>query len=127
MICCAKISVKRKQTTPPPHHHRHCAGTPTPSNSPSMVRHLQPLLVFLHHEPYGVLSSAWTDAVQRPFESQCPWGRARLMDVLRRCMIRSTCDNSAFIHVHFLVVCRVFYLDYVALADGGQTSLCAFC
>eukprot|EP00884_Botryococcus_braunii_P005336 jgi/Botrbrau1/14803/Bobra.0370s0001.1 len=65
-------------------------GTPTPSRPSSDIAHLQPLLAFLGQSPYGLLRSSWDDAVQRPFQGRLVEGRARLMDLLRRIMLRSS-------------------------------------
>ena len=35
------------------------SGTPTPSTPTSHVAHLQPLLAFLHHQPYGTQKKVW--------------------------------------------------------------------
>ena len=41
------------------------AGTPTPSSGAATpVTYLQPLLAFLHDEPYGSQASAWQEAIQ---------------------------------------------------------------
>lgn len=45
-------------------------GTPTPGGITSDLSHLQPLLAFLHHEPYGIEASFWQVAplpVSLPF------------------------------------------------------------
>lgn len=34
-------------------------GTPTPGGPSSDIAHLQPLLSFLHNEPYGTESTTW--------------------------------------------------------------------
>lgn len=76
------------------HHPHHLysmthAGTPTPTTGAgSGAAHLQPLLQFLRQQPYGTSRAAWEAGVQRPLEARCPWGRAQLMALLRRCMIR---------------------------------------
>jgi len=69
---------------------RPAPGTPTPSTQSSDIAHLQPLLAFLHHEPYGKqISTAWDPAVRIPFEARRPEGRSRLVELLRSCMIRA--------------------------------------
>jgi len=69
-------------------------GTPTPTTLKGAgTAHLQPLLNFLRHPPYGAHAAAWTHAVQRPLEGSDPLAQAdaveRLGDVLRRCMVRT--------------------------------------
>ncbi|KAF8062721.1 hypothetical protein HT031_004051 [Scenedesmus sp. PABB004] len=45
-------------------------GTPTPATAAgSGAAHLQPLLAFLHHEPFGASRSAWEGAVAKPLEA----------------------------------------------------------
>ena len=71
--------------------HPHLLGTPTPSSTQSSdISHLQPLLSFLHHDPYGsnTNKAAWDAAVRIPFQARRPEGRERLLELLRRCMIR---------------------------------------
>ncbi|KAK9843797.1 hypothetical protein WJX81_006788 [Elliptochloris bilobata] len=63
-------------------------GTPTPSGGGERVAHLQPLLAFLYHQPYGE-KKAWEVAVQKPFEARRPEGRDRLVALLRTVMIRA--------------------------------------
>lgn len=66
-------------------------GTPTPSSTQSSdISHLQPLLSFLHHDPYGsnTNKAGWDAAVRIPFQARRPEGRERLLELLRRCMIR---------------------------------------
>ncbi|GLI71785.1 hypothetical protein VaNZ11_017130, partial [Volvox africanus] len=65
-------------------------GTPTPVTHGSSAAHLQPLLAFLHHEPYGSSAATWQAAVQRPLEACRPEGRRRLMQLLRETMIRAS-------------------------------------
>lgn len=81
--------------TPPTHNHQLLlpshTGTPTPSSTQSSdISHLQPLLSFLHHDPYGsnTNKAAWDAAVRIPFQARRPEGRERLLELLRRCMIR---------------------------------------
>ena len=65
-------------------------GTPTPSTQASDIAHFQPLLAFLHHDPYGLHPrSAWDAAVRLPFEARRPEGRERLVGLLRATMIRA--------------------------------------
>jgi len=66
-------------------------GTPTPATAHgSGAAHLQPLLSFLGECPYGTSRDAWLNGVQRPLEARVPWGRAQLMRLLRRVMIRAS-------------------------------------
>ncbi|EFJ45793.1 hypothetical protein VOLCADRAFT_93875 [Volvox carteri f. nagariensis] len=65
-------------------------GTPTPATHGSSAAHLQPLLAFLHHEPYGTNAATWQAAVQRPLDACRPEGRRRLMRLLREIMIRAS-------------------------------------
>ena len=66
-------------------------GTPTPATSPAAAAaHLQQLLAFLGDRPYGASRDAWLTAVQQPLARRQPWGRAQLMRLLRRVMIRAS-------------------------------------
>lgn len=41
------------------------AGTPTPSSGGTMsLSYLQPLLAFMHQQPYGSQGTVWQEAVQ---------------------------------------------------------------
>lgn len=62
-------------------------GTPTPNTPSSQVSHLQPMLKFLHEEPYGRSQKSWDSGIVRPFEAQMEEGRARLLELLQRTMI----------------------------------------
>ncbi|KAG9459629.1 hypothetical protein H6P81_004137 [Aristolochia fimbriata] len=62
-------------------------GTPTPNTPISQVAHLQPMLKFLREEAYGQNPKLWEAGVLRPFEAQMEEGRARLLQLLCRCMI----------------------------------------
>ena len=68
-------------------------GTPTPSTQSSDLSHLQPLLAFLHHDPYGTVKTTFDLAVRIPFESKRQEGRSRLMDLLKSCMIRAVKED----------------------------------
>ncbi|PNW83306.1 hypothetical protein CHLRE_05g230803v5 [Chlamydomonas reinhardtii] len=65
-------------------------GTPTPATPGSSAAHLQPLLAFLRHSPYGTNAAAWQAAIQRPLDSCRPEGRRRLLALLRQTMIRAS-------------------------------------
>mmetsp|Transcript_17744 Transcript_17744/g.45445 ORF Transcript_17744/g.45445 Transcript_17744/m.45445 type:complete len:1390 (-) Transcript_17744:249-4418(-) len=66
-------------------------GTPAPSKAAAVnVAHLQPLLSFLHQVPYGVDKAAWDKAIQQPVHALEESGRARLLTVLQRIMIRAS-------------------------------------
>jgi len=72
-------------------------GTPTPTTLKGAgTAHLQPLLAFLRHPPYGASATLWTNAIQRPLEGSDRMAQAeaveRLGEVLRRCMVR-TCKS----------------------------------
>ncbi|KAF8369646.1 hypothetical protein HHK36_019629 [Tetracentron sinense] len=62
-------------------------GTPTPNTPNSQVSHLQPMLKFLHEEAYGHNQKSWEAGILRPFEAEMEEGRARLLQLLCRCMI----------------------------------------
>ncbi len=88
-LSCHKFPLPRNPVLPPlydnpPTH----PGTPTPATSGSSAAHLQPLLAFLRHVPYGTNACAWQAAVQRPLEGCRPEGRRRLMRLLRDTMVR---------------------------------------
>ncbi|XP_068664359.1 F-box protein At3g54460-like isoform X2 [Aristolochia californica] len=62
-------------------------GTPTPNTPSSQVAHLQPMLKFLHEQAYGQNQKLWEAGILRPFEAEMEEGRARLLQLLSRCMI----------------------------------------
>ncbi|XP_031373189.1 F-box protein At3g54460 isoform X1 [Punica granatum] len=62
-------------------------GTPTPNTPNSELSHLQILFRFLHEEVYGQIQKSWEAGILRPFEAEMEEGRARLLDLLHRCMI----------------------------------------
>lgn len=62
-------------------------GTPTPNTPNSELSHLQILFRFLHEEAYGQSQKSWEAGILRPFEAEMVEGRARLLDLLHRCMI----------------------------------------
>ncbi|CAL8471722.1 g11264 [Coccomyxa elongata] len=68
-------------------------GTPTPNTPTSHVAHLQPLLAFLGHDPYGTQRNMWLHAVERPFEAHQADGRSRLVDLLKQTTIRASKDD----------------------------------
>lgn len=65
-------------------------GTPTPNSVSSGVANLQPLLAFLHCEPYGSQMKVWNEAILRPLEQRSVAGLFRLQNLLSRIMIRAT-------------------------------------
>ena len=65
-------------------------GTPTPNSVSSGVANLQPLLAFLHCEPYGSQMKVWNEAILRPLEQKSIAGLFRLRNLLSRIMIRAT-------------------------------------
>jgi hypothetical protein len=96
------------------------------------VAHLQPLLAFLGHQPYGMHRNIWEvgplllhftafltacssqgvgdfmcvqDAVQRPFEAHQIDGRMRLVDLLRHTTIRASKDDLITMTKCFRKVC----------------------
>nr|GEZ22063.1 F-box protein At3g54460 isoform X1 [Tanacetum cinerariifolium] len=62
-------------------------GTPTPNTPNSQLSNLQPMLKFLREEAYGLNQRSWDSGILRPFEAKMEEGRARLLQLLRRCMI----------------------------------------
>ncbi|GLC42941.1 hypothetical protein PLESTB_001816700 [Pleodorina starrii] len=84
-------------------------GTPTPATHGSSAAHLQPLLAFLHYDPYGTNSATWQAAVQRPLEACRPEGRRRLMRLLREIMIRASKSDLALLP---RLVRKVTLLDF---------------
>lgn len=62
-------------------------GTPTPHTPNSQVAHLQPIFKFLHEEVYGSSQRSWEGGILKPFEAGREEGRARLLQLLHRCMI----------------------------------------
>lgn len=62
-------------------------GTPTPNTPNSQLSNLQPMLKFLREEAYGLDQRSWDSGILRPFEAKMEEGRARLLQLLRRCMI----------------------------------------
>ncbi|KAK9795946.1 hypothetical protein WJX73_001584 [Symbiochloris irregularis] len=65
-------------------------GTPTPNTPSSHVAHLQPLLAFLGHQPFGQQRRIFEELVQRPFEAKDPRARALLVHLLGRIMTRAS-------------------------------------
>ncbi|KAK9807648.1 hypothetical protein WJX72_005276 [[Myrmecia] bisecta] len=84
-------------------------GTPTPSTPTSHVAHLQPLLAFLHLDPFGTNRKAWEEAIQRPFEARQWSGRERLLRLLNTIMIRAVKADLVTIPPRFQ---KVTYLDF---------------
>jgi len=69
-------------------------GTPTPhTQGKDDVARLQPLLAFLHQQPYGARFAAWAEAVAEPWRLRRWEGWWRLQALLRRIMIRSCKDD----------------------------------
>lgn len=85
-----------------------CCCWSSASPSGSGAAHLQPLLSFLHHQPFGSSRAAWDGAVAKPLEAAAStaagsnkglgsgaslmvaeWGRQQLLKLLGRVMIRS--------------------------------------
>lgn len=62
-------------------------GTPTPNTPNSQLSNLQPMLKFLREEAYGLNQTSWESGILRPFEAKMEEGRARLLQLLSRCMI----------------------------------------
>ncbi|KAK1426500.1 hypothetical protein QVD17_15174 [Tagetes erecta] len=62
-------------------------GTPTPNTPNSQLSNLQPMLRFLREEAYGLDQTSWESGILRPFEAKMEEGRARLLELLSRCMI----------------------------------------
>ncbi|KVI00736.1 F-box protein At3g54460 isoform X2 [Cynara cardunculus var. scolymus] len=62
-------------------------GTPTSNTPNSQLSNLQPMLKFLREEAYGQDQTSWEAGILRPFEAKMEEGRARLLQLLRRCMI----------------------------------------
>lgn len=62
-------------------------GTPTPNTPNSQLSNLQPMLKFLREEAYGLDQNSWESGILRPFEAKMEEGRARLLQLLSRCMI----------------------------------------
>eukprot|EP01026_Neomeris_dumetosa_P074932 TRINITY_DN7848_c0_g1_i2.p1 TRINITY_DN7848_c0_g1~~TRINITY_DN7848_c0_g1_i2.p1 ORF type:complete len:611 (-),score=61.69 TRINITY_DN7848_c0_g1_i2:538-2370(-) len=69
-------------------------GTPAPNVSASDVVHLQPLLAFLKHEPYGQGGlGVFNRAIVKPFSQRSPQARSILLKVLQQTMIRTSKDQ----------------------------------
>uniref|UniRef100_A0A6S8PQY3 F-box domain-containing protein n=1 Tax=Dunaliella tertiolecta TaxID=3047 RepID=A0A6S8PQY3_DUNTE len=64
-------------------------GTPTSSTPSSGINQLQPLLAFLHHQPYGYCRKEWEKSITQPLAACRPYGRQRLLELLRQTMIRA--------------------------------------
>lgn len=83
----------------------------------SGAAHLQPLLSFIHHQPFGTVKSAWDGAVAKPLEAAAAgsagssgrglgpgasilvaeWGRRQLLKLLGCVMIRSCKSDLALL------------------------------
>nr|XP_043610124.1 F-box protein At3g54460 [Erigeron canadensis] len=84
-------------------------GTPTPNTPNSQLTNLHPMLRFLREEAYGLDQKSWDWGILRPFEAKMEEGRARLLQLLGRCMISARKKD-----LHMIPPCikRVTFLDF---------------